>query len=64
MIGVFLGYAAYNSNSREAVSLAGVLRAMQHQSYGGDVLLGIAALGLLAFGLFEIIEAAVRRARG
>ena len=61
MIGVFLGVAAYNSNSFEAVSLAGVLRAMQNQAYGG-VLLGIAALGLLAFGFFEIIEAATRRA--
>lgn len=61
MIGVFLGIAAYNSDSFEAVSLAGVLRAMQHQSHGG-ILLGIAALGLLAFGLFEIIEAATRRA--
>lgn len=61
MIGVFLGIAAYNSNSFEAVSLAGVLRAMQHQAHGG-ILLGIAALGLLAFGFFEIIEAATRRA--
>ncbi len=61
MIGVFLGIAAYNSDSFEAVSLAGVLRAMQHQSHGG-ILLGIAALGLLAFGFFEIIEAATRRA--
>jgi hypothetical protein len=61
MIGVFLGAAAYDSNSFEAVSLAGVLRAMQHQAHGG-ILLGIAALGLLAFGFFEIIEAATRRA--
>jgi Domain of Unknown Function (DUF1206) len=61
MLGGFLGIAAYDSNSREAVGLAGVLRAMQNQSYGG-VLLGIAALGLLAFGCFEIIEAAARRA--
>lgn len=60
MIGAFLGTAAYDSNSFEAVSLAGVLRAMQHQAHGG-VLLGIAALGLLAFGFFEIIEAAARR---
>jgi len=60
MVGAFLGVAAYNSNSFEAVSLAGVLRAMQHQAHGG-VLLGIAALGLLAFGFFEIIEAAARR---
>jgi len=61
LFGIFLGIAAYDANSREAVGLAGVLRAMQHQSYGG-VLLGIAALGLLAFGFFEIIEANARRA--
>ena len=56
LIGCFLTIAAYDSNSREAVSLAGVLRAMQEQTHGG-VLLAIAALGLLAFGLFEILEA-------
>jgi hypothetical protein len=42
--------------------LAGVLRTIQHQPYGG-ALLGIAAIGLLAFGFFEIIEATARRAR-
>jgi hypothetical protein len=61
MVGFFLGVASYNSDSFEAVSLAGVLRAMQQQAHGG-ILLGIAALGLLAFGFFEIIEAATRRA--
>ncbi len=61
--GIFLALAAYDSNSQEAMSLAGVLRAMQAQAYGG-VLLGIAALGLLAFGFFEMIEAAAHRAAG
>ncbi len=61
MLGVYLAVAAYDSDSREAMRLAGVLRAMQQLSNGG-VLLGIAALGLLAFGFFEIVEAAVRRA--
>jgi uncharacterized protein DUF1206 len=56
LIGCFLAIAAYDFNSREAVSLAGVLRAMQEQAHGG-VLLAIAALGLLAFGFFEIVEA-------
>jgi hypothetical protein len=56
LIGCFLTMAAYDSNSREAVSLAGVLRAMQEQAQGG-VLLAVAALGLLAFGFFEILEA-------
>lgn len=62
LFGVLLGVAAFDANSNEAVGLAGVLRAMQHQTYGG-VLLGIAALGLLAFGFFEIIESATRRSR-
>jgi hypothetical protein len=61
MVGIYLGVATYDADSFEAVSLAGVLRAMQHQSHGA-ILLGIAALGLLAFGFFEIIEAATRRA--
>jgi hypothetical protein len=61
MVGVYLGVAAYDANSFEAVSLSGVLRAVQYQAHGG-VLLGVAALGLLAFGFFEIIEAAARRA--
>jgi hypothetical protein len=60
LIGGFLGLAAYDSNSRQAAGLAGVLRAVQHQSFGGG-LLGVAALGLLAFGFFEMIEAAARR---
>jgi hypothetical protein len=61
LFGIILGIAAFDSDSREAVGLAGVLRAMQHQANGG-VLLGIAAVGLLAFGFFEIIEAATRHA--
>lgn len=60
LFGGFLASAAYDSNSWEAVSLAGVLRAIQQQAYGG-VLVAIAALGLLAFGFFQIIEAAARR---
>jgi hypothetical protein len=60
LFGFLLGAAAFDSNSHEAVGLAGVLRAIEHQAYGG-VLLGIAALGLLAFGFFEIIEATARQ---
>ena len=61
VFGCFLAIAAYDGNSREVGGLASVLRAMQHHAYGG-VLLGIAAIGLLAFGFFEIIEATARRA--
>lgn len=62
LIGTFLMFAAYEGNSRDAVGLSGVLRTLQHQTYGG-VLLAIAALGLLAFGVFEIMEAMMRRVR-
>ena len=61
IFGCFLAIAAYDGNSREVGSLGSVFRAMQHHAYG-DVLLGIAAIGLLAFGFFEIIEATARRA--
>jgi hypothetical protein len=60
MIGLFLGYAAWYSDSRQAIGLAGALRTLQHQTYGG-ALLAVAACGLLAFGCFEILEAAARR---
>jgi hypothetical protein len=33
---------------------------MQHQDHGG-LFLGVAALGLLAFGVFEVIAAVLRR---
>lgn len=62
MIGGFLGFAAYDNKSTEAVGFAGVLRTLQQQSYGW-LLLGVAAVGLLAFGGFEIIEAIARRVR-
>jgi hypothetical protein len=60
MLGCYLGVADYDSDSGMALSLAGVLRAMQDQAYGG-IFLAIAALGLLAFGFFEVFEAATRR---
>lgn len=62
MIGAFLAFAAYDSNSREVIGLSGALRTLQQQFYG-RWFLGIAALGLLAFGCFEIIEAFARRVR-
>ncbi len=60
MIGAFLGFAAYDANSREAVGLSGALVALQHQPYG-NVLLAVAGLGLIAFAAFEFIEALARR---
>ncbi len=60
MIGAFLGFAAHDGNSAEAVGLAGALATLQHQAYGG-ALLAVAALGLIAFAAFEFIEAWARR---
>jgi hypothetical protein len=62
MIGSFLAFAAYDANAREALGFSGALRTLQAQPYGG-VLLAFAGLGLIAFGGFEIIEAAARRVR-
>jgi hypothetical protein len=60
MIAAFLGFAAYDANSSEAVGLAGALSALQRQPYGG-ALLAVAGLGLIAFAGFEFIEAWARR---
>jgi hypothetical protein len=60
MIGLFLLYAALDSNSREAKGFAGTLRLIQHQPHG-SLLLGITAAGLLAFGIYGVAEAAYGR---
>jgi len=60
MIGVFLVIAALRFNSGDAAGFAGALRTLQQQPYG-HVLLGITALGLFAFGLFQWMEAVWRR---
>jgi len=60
IVGAFLGFAAYQSNAADAVGLPGALRTVQEQPYGG-LLLGIAALGLIAFAAFQFIEAWARR---
>ena len=60
MIGAFLGFAAYDGNSAEAVGMSGALMELQRQPYG-SVLLATAALGLIAFATFEFIEAWARR---
>jgi hypothetical protein len=60
IIGAFLGFAAYHADAADAVGLPGALRTLQQQPYGG-ALLAIAALGLIAFGSFQLIEAWARR---
>ena len=60
MIGLFFFFAAIYSNANEATGVSGTLVSIQNQSYG-MLLLGITAVGLLAFGAFGIAEAFFRR---
>ena len=60
IIGVFLILAALHSNAGEARGLSGALRALEQQSYGQWVL-GIVALGLIAYGLYMLVMARYRR---
>jgi hypothetical protein len=60
IIGGFLVVAALRFNSGSVAGFAGALRALQQQPYG-HVLLGITALGLFAFALFQWMQAAWRR---
>ncbi len=60
IIGVFLIQAALHSNAGEARGLSGALRALEQQSYGQWVL-GIVALGLVAYGLYMLVLARYRR---
>ena len=63
LIGLFLVFAALHANAYEATGLAGALMAIKRQAYGG-ALLGITALGFLAFGAYGLAEALYRRVDG
>jgi len=54
MLGFFLVQAAWRVDHEEIRGLDGALRTIAQQSYG-PVLLGIVALGLLAFGIFSAL---------
>jgi hypothetical protein len=60
IIGIFLALAAYHHNPEEARGVGGALRALEQQSYG-PWLLGIAAVGLIAYGVYEFIRALYRQ---
>jgi hypothetical protein len=63
IIGLFLIYAAVDSNAHEATGLAGALQTIRGQPHGA-VLLGVTAAGLCAFGAYGIAEAVYRRIDG
>lgn len=60
IIGIFLTYAAWTANPKEAKGIAEALRVLEQQAYG-PWLMGAAALGLIAYGLFMFVEARYRR---
>ena len=62
IIGVLLIQAALQYDPSDAVGVGGALRALQQQSHG-PWLLGAVAVGLIAYGLFEMIKARYRRVR-
>jgi hypothetical protein len=58
--GFFLIQAAHQSNSNQVRGLEGALDSLARQPYG-LWLLGIVALGLIAYGLYYIVQARYRR---
>jgi Domain of Unknown Function (DUF1206) len=63
LVGAFLSMAAWDYDPQQAVGVAGALRSLQDKPYG-TLLLGLAAIGLACFGLFELAQAARRRLAG
>lgn len=60
IIGLFLLLAALRQNANEARGLGGALAALAAQPFG-PWLLGIVALGLIAYSLYSLIEARYRQ---
>lgn len=60
LVGMFFVPAAWHANGMESDGVLKAFRWMQTQPFG-PWLLGIVALGLLAFGLFSLVQAVYRR---
>jgi hypothetical protein len=63
VVGAFLIQAARRHDPGEAQGLDGALRALAQQSFG-PYILGVVAAGLVAYGLFALVEARYRRIAG
>ena len=61
-LGVFLVLAGIEARAGEARSWGGALQAIERQPFGSSALC-VVAVGLIAFGLFGLIEARYRRIR-
>ena len=55
LVGMFLFLAAYHHDPSQAKGIDGVLTALLHQPYGAW-LLGVVALGLVAFGIYSAMS--------
>ena len=60
LIGVFLALAAYRFDPAEAKGLDAALQTLAQQSFG-QLMLGAAVVGMLAYALWSFVEAAYRR---
>jgi hypothetical protein len=60
IIGIFLIVAAFQHNPGQAVGLDGALLELSRQPFG-QLLLGIVAVGLIAYGIYSFAEARYRR---
>ncbi|HYE65245.1 MAG TPA: DUF1206 domain-containing protein [Pyrinomonadaceae bacterium] len=63
IVGVFLIQAARHHNSNEIVGLDGALRKLAEQNFGPWIL-GIVAAGLVAYGIYMLVESRYRRING
>lgn len=59
IVGVFLGFAAMNSDPSSAMGVGGALEYIRGLT-GGQVLLGVIALGIIGFGIENFVEARYR----
>ena len=60
IIGVFLLLAALRTNPGEARGLGGALRTLEQQPFG-PWLLALVAVGLISYGIYELVRARYRR---
>ena len=60
LIGGFFVVAAWQQDPSEARGLSGALQTLQQQPYGW-ALLGLLAIGLVAFGIYSLLESRYRR---
>lgn len=60
LIGAFLVSAAFRSDPNRAKGLGDALATVRAWSFGGAIL-GVVAVGLIAYGVYELVEARYRR---